>query len=208
MDPFNGIRANKLMAAYCFHVLEAKLKQWKAGMPGEDELPRGADANGMFVTYEKTDGDLRGCIGTFAKGNLKDTLERYSLIAGLRDSRFHPIDSEELPDLRCSVTVLSEMQPIPKWDAWTPGKHGVYISLNKDRRNYSATFLPSVIIDQGWSKHQTFEHLLAKSGYRGAPTRDIFELCEVHTYEGSKEKITYGDYRAEFRERWGFSPLE
>eukprot|EP01064_Diplonema_japonicum_P001396 TRINITY_DN1089_c6_g1_i1.p1 TRINITY_DN1089_c6_g1~~TRINITY_DN1089_c6_g1_i1.p1 ORF type:complete len:222 (+),score=37.96 TRINITY_DN1089_c6_g1_i1:46-666(+) len=204
MDVFNGVRANRIMAAYCFHVLEARLKRWKAGVPCNEDLDKSFNVNGLFVTYEKLDGDLRGCIGTFAPGNLKKSLEDFSLTSALRDSRFRPIDTAELPTLKCSITVLSEMSKIDSWDAWVPGKHGIYITLRKSSQNYSATFLPSVIVDQGWSKHQTFEHLLAKSGYRGEINKSVFQQCEVQTYEGSKDHLTYDEYKNEFREKWGF----
>ena len=51
----------------------------------------------LFVTWLK-DGDLRGCIGTFAEDcKLGATLQRYSLIAALQDTRFPPIETSELP---------------------------------------------------------------------------------------------------------------
>jgi AMMECR1 domain-containing protein len=38
-------------------------------------------------------------------------------------------------------------------------------STAKGPQKYSATFLPEVPVEQGWSKRDTFDHLIAKSGF-------------------------------------------
>ncbi len=85
----------------------------------------------LFVTYNK-DGNLRGCIGTFAENKLGKTLQSYSLIAALQDHRFAPIDKEELPKLSCEISLLSNFEPIDDPLGWEVGKHGIEIEFKGD----------------------------------------------------------------------------
>ena len=65
---------------YCFSNLHHFLKNGKML-----EYPAEFDSHmyPLFVTWQK-DGDLRGCIGTFADDQkLGETLQRYSLIAAV-----------------------------------------------------------------------------------------------------------------------------
>ena len=196
-DAFNGVSASEDLAAFAFHVLE---EHFGGGKPSAGALPPDAHVHGLFCTFERLNGDLRGCIGTFEKSPLMDCLKRFSLTSALHDKRFEPIAPAELPQLKCSVTVLSEMKAVQRWDDWEIGRHGVYMTYHDGLRNYNATFLPSVIVDQGWSKHQTFEHLLRKAGAPVRPTREIFEACKVMAYEGSKAGVTHADYTKRFRD--------
>jgi len=97
----------------------------------------------LFVTWLKN-GDLRGCIGTFAEDvELGDTLARYSLIAAVQDTRFEPIDESEFPSLRCEISLLSSFEKIDDPLDWEVGKHGIEIEF-KDGKTYRGTFLPNV----------------------------------------------------------------
>ncbi len=44
---------------------------------------------------------LRGCIGTFEPHRIREGLEEYAIISGLKDTRFNPIRKSELPTLEC-----------------------------------------------------------------------------------------------------------
>ena len=84
----------KRLTSYCFNNLKHYLDT-------QEILQHPADFDTikapLFVTWMKN-GDLRGCIGTFAEdGKLGETLARYSLIAALQDTRFSPIETSELP---------------------------------------------------------------------------------------------------------------
>ena len=75
-------------------------------------------------------GDLRGCIGTFDEsGKLGDTLTNYSLIAAIKDTRFKPIVEEELPSLRCEISILSNFEVIEHPLDWQVGTHGIEIEF-------------------------------------------------------------------------------
>ena len=105
------------------------------------------------MTWQKN-GDLRGCIGTFAEdGKLGETLAKYSLIAAVRDTRFNPISLQELPTLRCEISILSDFEVITDPLGWEVGTHGIEIEFKEnlqDERTYRGTFLPSVASEQEW----------------------------------------------------------
>ncbi|KAJ9443721.1 hypothetical protein DIPPA_19243 [Diplonema papillatum] len=202
MDAFGGVRASKAMAAYALHTLEAYFQKDRTGGPTDAEVPAQHRVYGMFVSYEDKNGHNMGCIGTFSEGLLRETIGKYALVAALEDTRFEPIGLETLPAVMCKVTLLSQMLPAPAWDEWVLGQHGIYITLREAGRRYTATFLPDVAPSQGWDKTETFRQLLRKSGYRAAPTVDVFKRCEVLTYEGSKADITYAEYHNTFRKDW------
>ena len=220
----NGFGATQTMAAYCLHVLEGTLKGWTWDPPFHPvDLPRDAEAAGLFVTYTTApkriddhgtnlpEPSLRGCIGTFAQGNLEAGLRRYALVSAARDHRFAPITTPELPQLACSVTVLSAPRPVASWDAWEVGTHGVRLAINGPRGTgqedevYTATFLPDVIFDNGWSRKATILHLLRKAGYPGVPTPAVFSRCRVEVFEGAKASATYDEYALDYRDMWSFT---
>ena len=204
MDIFNGVKAHKMMCAFAFHALDAHLNGCSAKFPsGIEGVPQGSEVNGLFVTYEVKD-RLRGCIGRFSPAELHGGLKNMAVTAAIRDTRFPPMKPEELPAVTCSVTILSQMTQIDKWDNWEIGRHGIYMDYKEGGNNYSATFLPSVIEDQGWSKQQTFENLLPKSGCRARATPEVLNKCVVHTYEGTKSHMAYDEYQKLYRSEWGF----
>ncbi len=67
---------------------------------------------GVFVSLKKK-GVLRGCIGTFAPRtpNIAEETIANAINAATGDPRFPPVSREELPDIECSVDVLSEPEP-------------------------------------------------------------------------------------------------
>ena len=83
----------------------------------------------LFVTWLK-DGDLRGCIGTFAEdGKLGETLSRYSLISAVQDTRFNPISQAEMPQLSAEISLLSNFEVIQDPLDWQIGTHGIEIEF-------------------------------------------------------------------------------
>ena len=63
-----------------------------------------------FVSIKTLDGDLRGCVGTIEpeKDTLAEELIANAISAAARDPRFSPVRSDELPNLKYSVDVLSQ----------------------------------------------------------------------------------------------------
>lgn len=171
----------------------------------------------------ESDGDaferrLRGCIGTFAAtASLRAQIEQYSLVAALDDTRFSPIKLSELRGSRsgggrddgrsieCCVSVLCDFTPLasPALSEWTIGEHGLQLSYSVaagttgGRRRASATYLPEVAAEQGWSKEQTLDSLFRKGGWRGARGADFRSECApitAKTYRSVKARASYDRY--------------
>ena len=84
----------KRLTTYSFNNLVNFLKKGEILQPPEDF---DNVLSPLFVTWKK-DGELRGCLGTFAEDSkLGKTLAEYSLMSAVKDTRFPPISKEELP---------------------------------------------------------------------------------------------------------------
>ena len=154
----------------------------------------------LFVTWQK-DGDLRGCIGTFAEdGKLGETLAQYSLIAAVRDTRFPPISEDEIPSLSCEISILSNFEVIQDPLDWEIGTHGIEIEFKENlqsQQTFRGTFLPNVAPEQGWTTQtETLEYLIRKAGYRGGFESVKNNFTKVRRYQSIKFGLDYAEYAA------------
>ena len=80
-----------------------------------------------FVSL-KRHSELRGCIGTLepAEADLGAEIARNARSAAFHDPRFHRVRPDELPELTCSVDVLSPSEPCALVDL-DPAVHGVIV---------------------------------------------------------------------------------
>jgi uncharacterized protein (TIGR00296 family) len=145
----------------------------------------------LFVTWTKG-GTLRGCIGTFSPQPLLEGLKQYALTAALKDSRFKPIDFSELSSLECEVSLLHTFETCANISDWKIGVHGTIFRLG----SYSATFLPHVAEEQQWTKEQTLQHLIKKSGIKKRLTESDYQKIELTRYQTANLKVTWDDYRS------------
>ncbi len=94
----------------------------------------------VFVTLTQN-GQLRGCIGTIEpQYPLFEAVIRMALSAALNDSRFFPLELDELPETKIEISALSPMVKVKSTDEIIPDKHGVLVQ--KGPR--SGLFLPQV----------------------------------------------------------------
>ncbi len=122
--------------------------------------PKLTTESAAFITLEK-EGKLRGCIGSILPTEpLYRSVMHNAVNAALRDHRFRPVRSEELPEIAVKVSILSHPRSIASPAEFEPGKHGII--LQKDGRR--AVFLPEVATEQGWDREQTLSHLSRKAG--------------------------------------------
>ena len=143
-----------------------------------------AEPGAAFVTLNlKTDGALRGCIGSIMPHRpLGEDIIKNAIQAAVRDPRFAPVDSRELPDIALEVSVLTTPKTLHYWNATNllskirPGIDGVIIY----RDHHQATFLPSVW-EQLPDKTQFMQHLCAKAGL--PPDAYLEGNLEVMTYQ-------------------------
>jgi AMMECR1 domain-containing protein len=85
---------------------------------------------------------------------------------------------------------------------WVIGVHGIRISFKDNGKHRSATYLPEISLEQGWTKEETLDSLMHKAGYYGKSggweSVDDFKLTR---YQSQKGRAGYDDYTA-FVERY------
>ncbi|GAA96802.1 hypothetical protein E5Q_03474 [Mixia osmundae IAM 14324] len=207
--------AKQIHALYCFDVLSARLSGSPIPSPSFDDR---LQAYPLFVTWNiqsssssKRSPRLRGCIGNFTAAPLGTGLREYAEISAFKDSRFNPINSAELPRLQCSVSLLTHFEEADDYLDWQIGQHGIYIHLpdphdhtrsiaqslsRRSARELSATYLPDVMPEQGWSKPEAVKSAVRKSGYSGRITQEILNSIRLTRYQSSKVTVTYDEWRA------------
>lgn len=149
------------------------------------------------MTWKKHGANLRGCIGTFEPNLISLQLQKYAIAAAFHDTRFDPIEREELPHLSCTVSVLTDFEPARDWRDWKVGVHGIRIELATGYRKYHATFLPSVAAEYDWDHEQTLRQLLIKSGFR-SPVADLDSLIglSVTRYQSNSFTMSFDEFEA------------
>ncbi|EST06974.1 AMMECR1 domain protein [Kalmanozyma brasiliensis GHG001] len=60
----------------------------------------------------------------------------------------------------------------------------------------TATYLPDVIPDQGWTKEEAIDSAIRKAGFNGRITPDLRNALRVRRYRSEKVECTYSDYVA------------
>jgi AmmeMemoRadiSam system protein A/AmmeMemoRadiSam system protein B len=113
-----------------------------AALRGSSELPPAATGQylnaqrGVFVTLRERSGMLRGCAGTIRPACASVVAEtwRSARVAAFQDSRFPPVEADELPNLRFDVSVLHSMEKISSADELDPARYGVMVSTEDGRR--------------------------------------------------------------------------
>ena len=133
---------------------------------------------GAFVSLYVEE-KLRGCIGTFSEENtLLQNVKNMAVSAAISDSRFNPIEPEDLELLKIEISVLSPRERIYETDGIILGKHGIYMIKGTNR----GTLLPQVAISQNWSVNEFLGNCAkykAGIGWDGWKTADlyIYEAC-------------------------------
>lgn len=77
-------------------------------------------------------------------------MKKYAAISAFQDDRFMSITMEDLPNLRCDVTLLHDFRPMRDINDFEIGKDGVSLTVTlPSGREVSSCFLPSVICEAG-----------------------------------------------------------
>ncbi|MBI4575434.1 MAG: AmmeMemoRadiSam system protein A [Planctomycetes bacterium] len=149
----------------------------EAGAQGGDPLtcPRGA-----FVSYHRSDGTLRGCVGLVQPIRpLWEAVREMALAAATRDGRFDPISPGELADLGVEVSVLSPLEPCRGPHDLVLGTDGVAIR----KAGRSGLLLPQVAEGRGWTPELFLEQTCRKAGLPADAWREGAEVakfrCEI-----------------------------
>jgi len=138
-----------------------------------------------------------GFSGTFSPQELAAGLKKYALTSAFKDSRFKPMLQTELPALSCDVSLLTQFESAKDCYDWKIGVHGIQIDFadpKKPNDSFSATYLPEVASEQGWSHAQAITELVAKSGYTGAVTAQLRSQIKLTRYQSMKASLSYSEY--------------
>lgn len=180
----------------CTTAFRAILTKFQSELPPTaPELP--SEQAGVFVTWSVPRGRsatyvLRGCIGTLSPAPLDSAVERYATLAAFHDPRFDAIASSELPALKVGVSILSAFETASDVFDWKIGTHGLILEFGNGL--YSATYLPEVCAEQGWTKEECIQSLAEKAGYSHPFTGRILETAVLTRYQSTKAELVYEQY--------------
>lgn len=137
---------------------------------------------GSFVTLKKG-GRLRGCIGNLSpKFTVREGIKRNSIDAAFHDPRFPPLKPDELENIKISVSILTQPQPLEYTKSadllakLRAHEDGVIIR----KATAGATFLPQV-----WEQLPTPEKFLTHLCLKAGLPSDAWQKSrlEVWTYQ-------------------------
>lgn len=74
------------------------------------------------------------------------------------------------------------------------GVHGIQIEFILGGTTKTATYLPEVAAEQGWTKTQAIDSLLLKGGYKEKVTEHFRRTLKVTRYQSEKFALTYDEY--------------
>eukprot|EP00245_Coleochaete_scutata_P006172 TRINITY_DN2037_c0_g1_i1.p1 TRINITY_DN2037_c0_g1~~TRINITY_DN2037_c0_g1_i1.p1 ORF type:complete len:211 (-),score=20.85 TRINITY_DN2037_c0_g1_i1:15-647(-) len=199
--------ACKEMAVYCFDILVAHYSGKEAPSPNFE-----GGTFPLFVTWKKAvnggEPRLRGCIGTLEARCLLTGFRDYALTSAIRDRRFPPIQEKELPYLECTVSILTDYETARHHLDWEVGKHGMIIEFTDPQNLYrSATYLPEVAEQEGWTKLEAVDSLMRKAGYNGPITDSLRRKVRVTRYQSSLYTLHYREYEEFVKLTRGATPL-
>ncbi|KAH6762610.1 AMMECR1 family [Perilla frutescens var. hirtella] len=201
------VSANREMVVYCFDTLVAHYNNEEAPPPAFDE-----GQHPLFVTWKKVinggEPRLRGCIGTLEARCIVNGFKDYALTSALRDRRFPPIQAKELPSLECTVSILTNYETARDYLDWEVGTHGMIIEFTDPDYNTkrSATYLPEIAAQEGWTKVETIDSLVRKAGYSGTITGQLRKGIQLTRYQSTLFTMPYSEYVAYVKTTRGVAP--
>ena len=87
-------------------------------------------------------------------------LEEMAAAAAFEDSRFPPLEAQELKDLDLEISVLTPLKKVQDIGEIEVGKHGLYIK----KGFYAGLLLPQVATEYKWDRVTFLEETCRKAG--------------------------------------------
>ena len=142
---------------------------------------------GAFVTLNTKDGKLRGCIGRIITNQqLYQTVQEMSKAAAFQDTRFFPVQKNELMNIIIDITILTKPISIKNYKEIKLGKDGIILKkFIKNKGYFSSVFLPQVPLSLNWNLQTTLEQLSLKAGLG---KNDWKKDCEFEVFQGYEIK--------------------
>lgn len=185
--------------AFCFQLLLATLQHHPEPALPVDREAAMSEVGGIFVTWKVGGSKLRGCVGTIRPVSLGQGLAHYALQSAMRDRRFEPVRLQEVPTLTCRVSVLHSFEPCEDAYDWDIGIHGLHITFTVSggllcpctSTEYSATYLPDVIMENGMSQDVAISKLVRKAGYHGSCDDYLIDSIDATRFQASTKELAY-----------------
>jgi AmmeMemoRadiSam system protein A len=113
--------------------IEAYVRERRTIDPPQELTPEMEQRAGVFVSLHDSDGQLRGCIGTFmpTQPEIADEVIHNAISAATQDPRFPPVGAWELAGLNVKVDVLSAPEPVSDRAALDPRVYGVIVEATQ-----------------------------------------------------------------------------
>jgi len=208
-----SILATSEMCFYCFDVLHyefanrgslyvknGKKRKTPSNAPNPDHyaVPDNVECP-LFVGWKKERKQggqkLRGCKGTHGILPMHEGLKQYALLSAFDDSRFSQVTEDEIPRLTCTVSLLFAFEEAKDCYDWEVGIHGIRIDfIDSDGVQRSATFLPHVAEQFGYTRKQTIERLVEKSGCEAPLTKKMAKKIKTIRFQASSSAGSYEEY--------------
>ncbi|KAH7914381.1 alport syndrome [Hygrophoropsis aurantiaca] len=207
---------------HCFHAFDALYCSLTSARPISPVFPD--DKYPLFVTWNTRSNRpgraprLRGCIGNFEAMPLREGIAEYALISAFRDTRFNKIEEDELVNLECCISLLTDFEDAASYMDWTVGIHGIYITFPNpslypassntpsplsstpylpritSRRTLTATYLPDVMPEQGWDKIEAIESAVRKAGWNGLITEEVRASIRLRRYQSRRCVVGWSEF--------------
>lgn len=145
------VSATKEMVVYCFDTLVAHYTGELVPAPTFDN-----GRHSLFVAWKRVIGGeptLRGWTGSLEATCISKGLKGYAHRSALLGDISPPIEGAEIPNLECTVSILTDYELAANYLDWEIGKHGIIIEFtDPDNRRRVGTYLPEVAVERGWTK--------------------------------------------------------
>lgn len=141
-----------------------------------------AENRGVFVTLNKKDHELRGCIGYILPMlPLWQAVMENARNAAFRDPRFEPLKKDEFNQIKIEISVLTVPETISDITRFRVGIDGIILKKGYNQ----AVFLPQVAPEQGWDAQTTMQYLSMKAGLAPGAWKDgaTFETFQAEVFE-------------------------
>lgn len=181
-----GRRLADLERSYLLRLAREAIRTELAGASMSEESPPpglAAAPGSAFVSLHRL-GELRGCIGSFARDRpLYRVVREMALAAAFDDPRFAALEANELDSLEIEISVLSALRRTNA-ESVVPGLHGVSLSL----REMKGVFLPQVAREAGWDRDTLLAQTCLKAGLPPEAWREPDAEISVFTAEVFADK--------------------
>lgn len=117
------------------------------------------------------------------------------------------------------ISLLTDFEDASSYLDWTVGVHGIYISFPNpsiypstdssspsplssssflprffSRHTLSATFLPNVMVEQGWDKIEAIDSAIRKADWDGSITEEIRRSIRLRRYQSRKCVVGWDEF--------------